>query len=248
MPSKTDIKNAIRENRERDGSTERFMPAFRLFEDRLFTFHDLESPDSPLSTIVEEGDVEALDIPTFVGYEELRKLLLSLLNMSLARHMVHAGLIADESKHGRFFFPAKDGGENVITWMPRKKKASRTVAKPVVKDGRTLFWRHLGAYLQIIFLVGRFYLKITPTWVITNDGKTPSGGPDIGKRVSKWTNPERNMQVLFHVRFWTSVLRNRRAGLISLWAGDQSIEISTVPALIQRLRHRRRSERSATAS
>lgn len=39
--------------------------------------------------------------------------------------------------------------------------------------------------------------------------------------------------MLFHVRFWTSVLRNRRAGLISIWAGDQSIEIATVPALIQ---------------
>jgi hypothetical protein len=39
--------------------------------------------------------------------------------------------------------------------------------------------------------------------------------------------------LLFHVRFWTSVLRKRRAGLISIWAGDQSIEIATVPAVIQ---------------
>lgn len=233
MPSKADIKDAIRAHREKEGSTDQWMPAFRLFEDRLFTFHDLESPDSPLSGIVEEGDIEVLDIPTFVRDEELRKLLLSLLNMSLSRHMVNAGLVADDSKVGRFFFPAKDGGENIITWTPRKKKASRTVAKPIAKDGKTLFWRHLGAYLQLIFLVGRFYLKITPTWVITDDGRTPSGGPDIGKRVSRWTNPERNMQLLFHVRFWTSVLRNRRAGLISIRAGDQSIEIATVPALIQ---------------
>jgi TIR domain len=233
MPSKADIKEAIRQHREKEGNPDLYMPAFRLFEDRLFTFHDLESPECPLSPIVEEGDIETLDIPTFAQDEELRKVLLSLLNMSLARHMVHAGLVADDSKHGRFFFPSKDGGESVITWTPRKKKASRRVAKPVVKDGKTLFWRHLGAYLQIIFLVGRFYLKITPTWVITDDGRTPSGGPDIGKRVSKWTNPERNLQVLFHVRFWTSVLRNRRAGLISIWAGDQSIEIATVPALIQ---------------
>jgi len=138
---------------------------------------------------VDEGDIEALDIPTFVREEELRKVLLSLINMSLARHMVHTGLCADDSKLGRYFFPSKDGGENVITWTPRKKRASRTVAKPVVKDGKTLFWRHLGAYLQVIFLVGRFYLKISPTWVITDDGRTPSGGPDIGKRVSKWTNP-----------------------------------------------------------
>jgi hypothetical protein len=233
MPSKSEIKDAIRAYRENTGSSDLYMPAFRLFEDRLFTFHDLESSESPLSPVVDEGDIEALDIPTFVREEELRKVLLSLINMSLARHMVHAGLCADNSKLGRYFFPSKDGGENVITWTPRKKRASRTVAKPVVKDGNTVFWRHLGAYLQVIFLVGRFYLKISPTWVITDDGRTPSGGPDIGKRVSKWTNPERNLQVLFHVRFWTSVLRNRRAGPISIWAGDQSLEVATVPALIQ---------------
>ncbi len=120
-----------------------------------------------------------------------------------------------------------------MSWVPRKKKSSRCVAKPIMKDGKTLFWRHLGADLQIIFLVGRFYLKITPTWVITDDGRTPSGGPDIGKRVSKWTNPERNLQVLFHVRFWTSILRNRKPGPISIRAGDQLIEIAKAPAVIQ---------------
>jgi hypothetical protein len=233
MPSKAEIKEAIREKQEELESSERYMPAFRIFEDRIFTFHDLESPDSPLAAVIEDGDIEYLDIPSFVGDEDLRKLLLSLLNMALARHMVHAGLIADDTKLGRFFFPAKNGGENVISWTPRKNKASRTVAKPVMKDGQILFWRHLGAYLQIIYLVNRFYLKITPTWVITDDGRTPSGGPSIGKRVSKWTNPERNLQVLFHVRFWTSILRNRRAGPISIRAGEQSIEIANVPAIIQ---------------
>jgi len=233
MPSKSEIKDVIREHQESGESSERYMPAFRLFEERLFTFHDLESPESPLVPVVDEGDIESLDMPTFTGDEDLRRLLLSLLNMALARHMVHAGLIADDTKKGRFFFPGKNGGENVISWTPRKNKASRTVAKPVTKDGQTLFWRHLGAYLQIIYLVNRFYLKISPTWVITDDGHTPSGGPNIGKRVSKWTNPERNLQVLFHVRFWTSILRNRKAGPISIRAGDQFIEIANVPAVIQ---------------
>jgi hypothetical protein len=98
------------------------MPAFRLFEDRLFTFHGLESPDSPLSAIVEEGDIEVLDVPTFVRDEELRKLLLSLLNMSLSRHMVNAGLVADDSKVGRFFFPAKGGAR---TSSPGRRERKR---------------------------------------------------------------------------------------------------------------------------
>lgn len=46
MPSQADIKEAIREHREKEGNRDRYMPAFRLFEDRLFTLHDLESPES----------------------------------------------------------------------------------------------------------------------------------------------------------------------------------------------------------
>src|SRR5262249_22566415 len=137
------------------------------------------------------------------------------------------------TKRHRYFFPAKDGGPKVITWMPLKKKASRTVAKTVTRDGKVLFWRHLGAYLQFIFLVNNFYLKISPTWVISDDGQNPSAGPNVGKRVSRWTNPERNIHVLYHVRFWTSILRDRKLGPISVRAGDQTIEIANVPALIQ---------------
>src|SRR5262249_8352936 len=33
--------------------------------------------------------------------------------------------------------------------------------------------------------------------------------------------------------FWTSILRSGKHGPISVWAGDQTIEIATVPALIQ---------------
>src|SRR5262249_27602331 len=34
-------------------------------------------------------------------------------------------------------------------------------------------------------------------------------------------------------RFWTSVLRANRRGPISIWVGDQDMEVSTVPASIQ---------------
>jgi transcriptional regulator with XRE-family HTH domain len=232
LPSKNRLKEIIRTAQEEAGTT-RFTPAFRVFEDRVVTFHDLEDPDGPFAPIVDENDIEILDVASFARDEDLRNVLMSLLNMSLARHLARSGLTIDDEKQHRFFFPSKEGAANVITWTPRKKKAVRTVAKPVTKDGKVLFWRHLGAYLRLIFLVNRFYVKITPTWVITEDGVKPSGGPDVSKRVVKWTNPERNLQVLFHVRFWTSVLRNRKAGPISIWTGDQTTEVATVPALIQ---------------
>ena len=41
------------------------------------------------------------------------------------------------------------------------------------------------------------------------------------------------MQVLYHVRFWTSILRRGRRGPISIRAGDQRLDVATAPAFIQ---------------
>lgn len=234
-PSKNRIKQMIRAAQENEGLEpgQRFMPAFRIFEDRIVTFHDLEDPEGALFPIIDENTVEVVDIPTFVRDEDLRKLLVSLLNMTVSRHLGRAGLVIDEEKQGRFFFPDRDGQARSITWRPRKKKASRTVAKPLIKDNRVLFWRNLGAYIQVIFLANKFYVQVLPTWVITKDGHTPATGPDISRKVIRWTGPERNMQVLFHIRFWTSILRGGKSGPIALRAGDQFLEVATAPAHIQ---------------
>jgi transcriptional regulator with XRE-family HTH domain len=235
IPSKQRLKDVIRDDQEAQGiePAKRFTPAFRILGDRVLSLHDLEDAESPLSTVIDENDVEVFDIRTFAAEEDSRNILLSLLNMALERHLYRAGLSVDRGKRFRYFFPSIDGGPNEVTWTPFRKRSVRTVAKPVVRDGKLIYWRHLGAYLQIIFIVNKFYTQIVPTWVITHDGQTPSGGPLISKRVAKWTGPERNLQVLYHIRFWTSVLRANRRGPISVWAGDQNLEIATVPASIQ---------------
>ena len=235
LPSKNRLKDAVRADQEARSiePDQRFMPAFRMFKDRILTFHDLEDPETPLSAVIEEEEIESLDVRAFSGQEDSRKIVLSLLNMALARHLHRAGLIIDDERRYRYFFPPIDGGPNEITWTPFKKRSMRTVAKPLIRDGKLIYWRHLGAYLKAIFLVNKFYVQISPTWVVTHDGATPGGGPTVTKRVAKWTGPERNLQVLYHVRFWTSVLRANRRGPISVRAGDQSMEIATVPAFIQ---------------
>lgn len=234
LPSKQEIKAAIRSANAEHPEGARFMPAFRLFEDRIFTFHDLESPDNPLASVIEDGQVEPLNSTDFMTEEENRKLLSSLLNMALTRHVGRLGLVIDNVKQDRFFFSGDNGAARVIRWIPLKRAVSRTVAKPMMnEEGRVFFWRHLGAYLKFIFLANKFYVQIAPTWVITSDGQHASAGPDIGRRVIKWTGPERNLHLLYHVRFWTCVLRNRSGGPMLVRAGDQSIEVASFPAFIE---------------
>jgi hypothetical protein len=192
----------------------------------------LQSPESVFASVIDDTHVEEIPTLDLLADEDERKILTSLLNMALSRHASRKGLVPDQAKPGRFFFPPKDGGTHQIRWIPTKRKAPRTVAKPCIKDDRVLFWRHQGAYLKIIFLANKFYLQIIPTWVITEDGEKVRQGPDVGSLVIKWTGAERNLQIFYHVRFWSAVLRERRGNHIQISAGEQWIEISGMPAFV----------------
>lgn len=122
----------------------------------------------------------------------------------------------------------------MIEWRPAKRNSKRSVAKPCVdkEDGTVKFWRHQGAYLKMLFLANRFYLQINPTWIITEDGTNLMKGPKVTRLVNRWTGPERNLQVLYHVRFWSKVL-NPSSGPISVRTGDQWMQISQIPASIR---------------
>lgn len=229
MPSKDKMKTAIRANQERLNN--QYMPAFRLLEDRLVSFHDL-STDS-FAGVVDDHDVETINTQELLTDEDDRKIVIALLNMAISRHAKKLGLTVDNQKHGRFFFPPKDGKAQVITWKPSRKLASRTVAKPCINklDGTVSFWRHQGAYLRTLFLANKFYVQIDPTWVITEDGDNLMQGPNVSRLANRWTLPERNLQILYHVRFWSKIL-NTGAGPISIRAGDQWLEVAPIPAYV----------------
>lgn len=233
LPSKNEIKEKILQFQEQNNVKTPLVPAFRIVEDRIVTFHDLESPEGLLAPVVED-DVEPVPTLNLMTDEDDRKVVVSLLNMAISRHAHRIGLVADETKNWRYFFPPKENGPHIITWVPLKTRASRTVAKPCIKDGQVQFWRHQGTYLKVLFLGNKFYLHITPTWVFTEDGYRVKGGPKIGRLVIKWTGPERNLHLLYHIRFWTSILR-RGPGPISIMAGDQRMEVSAMPAFIQQV-------------
>ena len=234
LPTKQELKDEIRKGQMETGIEKPFMPAFRMVEDKIITFHDLEAADNPFTAIIEEDGVGLESTEDWLLNEDERNVITSLLNMSLDRHAIRRGLVADKQKgKNRFFFPPKNGEEHIITWIPRKNKAKRSVAKPCYNsDGELFFWRHIGAYLKMLCLADKFYLHIAPTWVITEDGQQIQRGPRVGPLVIKWTGKERNMAVLYHVRFWATILGKGR-GPISVIAGDQRLDIDKVPAFIK---------------
>lgn len=209
-------------------------PAFRLVGDRVATFHDLEDEDAPLAGITEDDDIQVTSTASLLNLADDGRVVMSLLNMALERHAYSVGLVPDRTRFGRFYFPPEEGRERKISWKPFKRATTRTVAKPIRQDGAKTLWIHQGAYLKFLNLGGRLYLQIEPTWVISEDGESVKGGPQVGSIVSRWTSPERNLQVFYHVRFWAATLRrsSQSPGVISMRAGDQLLEIRSRPAMI----------------
>jgi len=232
LPTKNDIKNRIREAQEQS-QIDVFVPAFRLLGDRIVTFHDLEDPEGPFGTVVESQSIRYEPLSNWILDEDDRRVLISLLNMGISRHLMSVGLVHDPEKQGRFFFPPKEGYKNVVEWIPFKNKVTREVAGPRFdSEGNILFWRHLAAYIKLFFISSNFFLQVRPTWMFTEDGFKIKRGSGLSRLVNRWTNPERNIHVMYHVRFWTSILRRKRSGPISIRVGDHFMELANRPALI----------------
>jgi hypothetical protein len=242
LPTKQQLREAIRQQQLDAGVEKPWTPAFRLIEDKIISFHELDSPELPLAGVVNGETVEQILAQEFIADEDDRRVLISLLNMGITRYLLRQGLVADSTRSQRFYFRPKEGRENVIEWKPFRKLARRTVAKPIVQGDSVLYWLHQAAYIKATFLAAHFYIQITPTWLLTEDGEKVKGGPEVGRVVIKWAGQERNISVLYHVRFWTSALRHG-PGPISIQLGEQSMEIAKVPAFIRQAYGVKRDQR-----
>lgn len=233
LPTKGKLIEMVRNVQTQNGIEQPFTPAFRTIEDSVVTFHDLEDPDSVLTPIIEPESVDVVPTNQYIVEEDHRNILISLLNMALRRHLNGRGLVIDDTRDDRFYFPPKDGKPHVVRWRPLRKASTRTVTKPYERNGKRLGWMHQAAYIRAVYLGGHIYVKIVPTRVLTEDGNHAKGGPDIGRVIIRWLGQERNIHVLYHVRFWTMMLRRSPGPTINVRAGDQFMEIRPVPAFVQ---------------
>ncbi|TKJ43752.1 hypothetical protein CEE36_03435 [candidate division TA06 bacterium B3_TA06] len=224
---KDEIKNVIRD-------AHKGIPAFRLHKKKIITFHNLHASDVPLGLVVDHDYIEEKPTKELLQNVSDRNIVTSLLNMEIDRFLYRLGLIKDETKPDkhRFYFPPKNGTVNIIWWKAFQKRASRKVAKPCKKDGEVMFWRHAAANIKAMYLQGKYYLHIEPTWVFTEDGSTIITGALAGKLAIRWAGPERNLGILYHIRFWTSIMRGK-SGTIVIKTGDQNVKISTRPAFVR---------------
>lgn len=230
--AKTDVWERINEAAIRSNRRAPNVPPFRIHNRKILTFYDLHTQKSIFAPVVDKNTIQRMDAASFMKNQDHQKLLISLLNMHLSKFLNSQNIKKDPGKSSRFFFLPKGKADHVIEWKPARKKATRTVARRLDKDNPKTEWINAGAYLDICELAGRLFLKIQPTWVLTEDGHNPKGGADVGRIISKWTNKERNLSVLYHVRFWSTILAGGQDKIV-IPAHKQAIKLLVLPAQIQ---------------
>jgi len=206
-----------------------FIPFF-LKNKMIYTFDDLNEPQSLFSSILTQNVVISINTLDWFKNQIQRSDLINLLNRAIKSYCLKQGMKYDEGKE-RFVHQLKDGKDNVFTWRSGSRYSKRKVAELYYDEqGQALFCRHYAASLRFMFLGDNIYLKIEPTMTFTEDGFRPLSSRRLSRLLSRYLPRQYNLGYLQDVRFWAKYL-SRLSIIMSIPAGQQIIEVDANPTI-----------------
>jgi hypothetical protein len=189
---------------------------------KLYTFAALSDELCPLRGVIDVGSVSDTDNrDTWLADPEKGRLYTWLLNAYLRQHLGEIGLLQDDKE--RFFFPPRPNDQPVVL------QNREVTAKKTNQQLSQTFWVHSAADIRFYRIWGQFFLKMTPCFFFTSDGKTPLDGKQMGRMAIKWGGRQRNPNILRDLVFWATLLRGNKPE-ISIPAGAERIVVQPLPA------------------
>ncbi|WP_289008469.1 SMEK domain-containing protein [uncultured Marinobacter sp.] len=183
-----------------------------IFENRIFTFYDMER-ESAFRSIVDVGSIEELtteDISQheLVEYQNLFKYLMK----DTLRDQLHAFNVNWSKQQNQFYFlpDEKDSEQRREEWVGKKLSRRRVFEKKYqTKDPtKVAFFKHLAFDISFIDVDSQWYATVTPSWYYTwNLYKRNRFHDDL---LSKQKRLEHNNSVRDQVRFIGYFLANSR--------------------------------------
>ena len=207
-------------------------PTFIIRAKKLYSFWKPDYYGCPFKELLIASNIESEPTESWISDPIKNLWLIELFNKALQNHCWDLNLIHDK-KHGRFFFPSFGGANRPMTWHTGKRKSTRTITTKHIKGkSESIFWSHQALRAKFMNIDERLYLKLIPAWVFTSDGEHLLSGKDVGIFSTKWTTHERNSSVLYHIRFWSSVL-SHNSDKISIQLGSEKLDVDITPAVIE---------------
>lgn len=171
----------------------------------LYSF--LDPTDEPLKSFVRPGTTQKHKVEDWRSHTDDRNLLLWLLDATLIWHAGRHGMFVQ--RHGKkLYYPLrKEESERKESWPGLSRKSTRRVAAMMYAQQ---LGEEVGVHPSIsvhFMLVGdRLCLRLTPTYVLTSNGRTPRRGEEEGTVITRLSHDDYNKTYLRNLLFWVDRL------------------------------------------
>jgi len=210
------------------------VPPFLLKSNRIFSFINPENRYNDLRSVIQVGTTESM---TTLEFEEVigERDLVYMFNKIFISHLYSKGLVVD-SNRSRAYFPKFDENARIVSYQARVKRASRTVAKPVLaSDGeRVKYWEHKAFSFKMKKFGDTWGVLITPSYVFTLNGIKHLLAPEkVGKLSTKRASRDYNNSVLNDLFFWGWVISGGNRGSFDVSINNPHVNLSDPQLLDQ---------------
>lgn len=203
--------------------------AFELRDKKLYTFHDLRTPNNPFRGAYDQSTVEGFKSSELWKTDEGHRLYVALLNRAL-RNFLKGLDVAYDARHYRYYFlPDRLEIRRRFSYMSLsgRQTTKSIVNNPITKaTGKPKsYWVHLAANLAFQHIAPRqWVLTIRPERHLTKDGFEPYTHSSIGSKITRIKSTLYNWQYLQEIQLWREFLSNAQKRRI-LRFGSQAIVI-----------------------
>jgi len=184
---------------------------FKIWNNNIITFEDLTKSDNVYRKLVMPETIKKEAIEEWLADKDKNRIITELLNREIKHHAIANHMFYFEEKN-KFYYPYNPITEikRSETWKSRYCEGTRTVAAKMWARQLNRFIHVHPAFTPRFIQLGdgNFFLRILPTFVITEDGKRPISGFTEGTIITSLSYNRYNNSYLNTVLFWMHQLGN----------------------------------------
>lgn len=212
--------------------------AYKRWNHGIVSFEDLSNVRGPLAFKVYTSSAKSHKLKDWLADPDKRRVIMTLLNkevLLLARRLGmfnDSGDTGETGKRGRFgkikiFYPCQ-GDERKESWISRAGISStRTVAKSMYASQlHKRIFVHAAILPRFTEIGGQFFLQISQSMILTEDGRKATYGTAEGTVITRKTYNKYNTSYLNNLLFWIYKLSN---GSESISLASGKVEVSAKP-------------------
>jgi len=179
-----------------------FFFKFKQWNKKIVTFENLYNENNPYRKLVKPETIVKEPIKHWLDEPDKNRIIVELLNKEFKHYAIGQGMFYFKQKD-KLYYPTSLEKRRE-DWRSRYGKTTRTVAARMYAEQlkKYIYW-HAAFFSNFIQIEkGKFYLKILPTFVITEDGKHAIKGFREGTIITRLSYNKYNNSFLNTILFW----------------------------------------------